>query len=50
MLSLLMRDKDFQVIKVALTIEAPWPSKNLFRIRMAALLFTHDGAERGMIL
>ena len=43
MLSFLMIDQDLQIIKIALTIVAPWPRQNFFDIWMSSLLFRHDG-------
>lgn len=41
-LSLLMIDEDFEIVKVSLTVVAPWPTKNLLDVRMLALGLAHD--------
>ncbi len=41
-LSLLMIDEDFEIVKVSLTVVAPWPSENLLDIRMLSLGLAHD--------
>lgn len=42
-LGLLVGDENFQVVKVALAVIAPWTCKDLLNVRVASLLFTHDG-------
>ena len=41
-LRLLVINKHFLVIEIALAIVAPWPAENLFDIGMTALLFAHS--------
>lgn len=43
MLRFLMVDQDLQIIKVTLTVVAPWPREDLFDVWVVALLFGHNG-------
>lgn len=41
-LRLLMIDKHFLVIEIALAVVAPWPAENLLDIGMTTLLLAHS--------
>lgn len=43
MLSFLVIDQDFQVIKVALTVVTPWPLQDFLKVRMLSLVLSHVG-------
>lgn len=50
MLCFLMVDQDLQIIKVTLTIVAPWPRKDLFDVWVVALLLGHVERRAGVDL
>jgi len=41
--------EDFYVVKVALTVVAPWPGQDLLHVWVTALLFRHIRTEMVMM-
>lgn len=42
MFRFLMRNENFEIVEVAFAVVAPWTSKKLFEVGVAALFLAHD--------